>query len=60
MIAAGLFRFKAAGVRAGPTSDGASFQPLLSFFGGGGGPVTPFVARGGGGITGAGRGCCLR
>ena len=58
MIAAGLFRFKAAGVRAGPTTDGASFQPPLSFFGGGG-PVAPFVARGGG-TTGAGRGCCLR
>lgn len=54
VIAAGLFRFKAAGVRAGPTTDGASFQPPLSFFGGGGGPVAPFVARGGGGIVGAG------
>ena len=55
MIAAGLFRFKAA-VRAGPTTDGESesFQPPLSFFGGGGGPVAPFVAPGGGGITGAG------
>ena len=53
MIAEGLFRFKATGVRAGPTSNGASLQPLLSFFGGGRGPVAPFVARGGG-ITGAG------
>ena len=37
MLAAGLFRFEAAGVRAGPTTDGASFQPPLAFLSGGGG-----------------------